>query len=45
MSEHEHTEPEQAERAEDVEDLEVPEEQAQDVAGGVQKVREAADEA
>ena len=34
MSEHEHTEPEQDERSEDVEDLDVPEEQATDVAGG-----------
>jgi hypothetical protein len=34
MSEHEHTEPEQDERADAVEDLDVPQEQAEDVAGG-----------
>lgn len=35
MSEHEHTEPEEDERADAVEDLEVPQEQAEDVTGGV----------
>jgi hypothetical protein len=39
MSEHEHTEPKQDERAEDVEDLEVPEGQQEDVAGGYYKLR------
>lgn len=34
MSEHEHNEPEQDERAEDVEDLEVPEGQQEEVGGG-----------
>lgn len=34
MSENEHTEPEKDEGAEDVEDLEVPEGQQGDVAGG-----------
>ena len=34
MSEHEHTEPEQDERADDVEDLDVPEGQQEEVAGG-----------
>jgi hypothetical protein len=34
MSEHEHTEPEPDEREEGVEDLEVPEGQKPDVAGG-----------
>ena len=35
MSEHEHTEPEQDERADAVEDLDVPQQQAENVAGGV----------
>ena len=35
MSEHEHGEPEQDERAEEVEDLELPEGQQEDVAGGI----------
>ncbi len=34
MSEHEHTEPEKDEREEDVADLEVPEGEQEDVAGG-----------
>jgi hypothetical protein len=34
LSEHEHTEPEADERREDVEDLDVPEGQQDDVAGG-----------
>lgn len=38
MSEHEHTEPEQDERAEEVEDLDVPEGQQEDVAGGFAKI-------
>jgi hypothetical protein len=38
MSEHEHTEPEHDERTEDVEDLDVPEGQQTDVAGGFSKV-------
>lgn len=38
MSEHEHTEPEQDERTEDVEDLDVPEGQQEDVAGGFYKL-------
>lgn len=36
MSEHEHTEPEPDEREEAVEDLEVPEGQQQNVAGGLE---------
>lgn len=39
MSEHEHTEPEQDERADEAEDLDVPEGQQEDVAGGFFKVR------
>jgi hypothetical protein len=35
MSEHEHTEPQPDERAEELEDLDVPEGQQEDVAGGV----------
>jgi hypothetical protein len=35
MSEHEHTEPQPDERDETVDDLDVPEEQQDDVAGGV----------
>jgi hypothetical protein len=38
MSEHEHTEPEADERSEDVEDLEVPEGQQEDIAGGIVKM-------
>lgn len=38
MSEHEHNEPQPDERAEEVEDLEVPEGQQEDVAGGIWKV-------
>lgn len=34
MSEHEHTEPAEDERADAVEDLDVPQEQAEDVTGG-----------
>jgi hypothetical protein len=34
MSEHEHTEPEPGEREQDLEDLDVPEGQQEDVAGG-----------
>jgi hypothetical protein len=34
MSEHEHTEPEQDERADAVEDLDVPQQQTEDVTGG-----------
>lgn len=39
MSEHEHAEPEQDEREKDVEDLEVPEGQQEDVAGGFSKIK------
>jgi hypothetical protein len=35
MSEHEHTEPQPDERDETVDDLDVPEEQQDDVAGGL----------
>jgi hypothetical protein len=38
MSEHEQTEPEEDERADAVEDLEVPEGQQDDVAGGFSKI-------
>lgn len=38
LSDHEHTEPEQDERREEVEDLEVPEGQQEDVAGGFYKL-------
>jgi hypothetical protein len=37
MSEHEHTEPQPDERDETVEDLDVPEEQQDDVAGGLSR--------
>jgi hypothetical protein len=35
MSDHEHTEPQPDERVEEVEDLEVPEGQQENVAGGI----------